>query len=572
MKKAGLFILIVVVFGTFFFFLNQDRQTFLVGSAKKTSDEKIASIIVPHFNTFSEKRLELFDNISLKAQVDVVFLVSVNHFNTGSSNFLTTDKVWSTSEGKMKADDEMVKKLSDSGLVTKDESAFANEHGISNIIPDLIKSKFGKKVVPIIIKDTASKEDVDRLINWIGENTKNSVLVASVDFSHYQPNALAKIHDSYSIQALSNNDQDAIWNAETDSPQSLYMAQKVAEKNDAKNFNLFFNSNSGELNKNDDAETTSVVLGYYSNKKAEEPLEKSSSFVIAGDAMFDRNVWQRSKTAGFKSIFDNLGTRVFRGVDAAVLNLEGPVSENPIPGIETGGMSFNFQPEIPSVLKWIGVGAVSLANNHTNNAGTSGFASTKKMLDKSGIKYFGLPEGYTEASVLRIDGEVPISIIGIMTLENFDQAALEAKIKAEKAAGQFVIVYPHWGTEYAPKHSASQKQMAKGWITAGADLIVGSHPHVTQDFEIIDGKPVIYSLGNFVFDQFFSEETQQGLVLAGTITKEKITLTFLPTKEKLVKPELMRGSEKTNKLKTILDINSELGFKKISSDTIEIKR
>ena len=369
--------------------------------------------------------------------------------------------------------------------------------------------------------------------------------------------------------------------SETDSPQSLYLAAKIAEKNGAKNFNLFYNSNSGAEAKNDDAETTSVVLGYYSDKKAAtQQLEPSTSFVIAGDAMFDRNVWQRSKTAGFKSIFDNFGTRVFGGVDAAILNLEGPVSEKPIPGIQTGGMSFNFQPEIPSILKWLNVNAVSLANNHTNNAGASGFTSTKKMLEKSNIKYAGLPEGYSEASVLRVDGELPLTMISIMTLEDFDQAALVEKIKAEKAADRFVMVYPHWGTEYAPKHSASQKQMAKEWILAGADLVVGSHPHVTQDFEIIDpfdsaqdkGKPVIYSLGNFVFDQFFSEETQQGLILAGTITKEKITLTFLPTKEKQVKPELMRGVEKTDKLKTILDINSEAGFKKISSDTIEITR
>jgi len=109
-------------------------------------------------------------------------------------------------------------------------------------------------------------------------------------------------------------------------------------------------------------------------------------------------------------------------------------------------------------------------------------------------------------------------------------------------------------------------------------MIVGSHPHVTEDFEMVkaidsaQARPVVYSLGNFVFDQFFSQETQEGLVIAGTITKDKITLSFLPTVEKTIKPQFMTGSNKTNKIKAILDIDSQVGFKKISTDTIEIKR
>ncbi len=576
MKKVLSVVIILIIVGLFGYFLFQDHQRATTYTpTQPISGDNITSIIVPHFNTFADKRLELLSNIWTQYSAENIILVSVDHFNSGSTNITTTDKDWTTSEGKLTANKDLVRKLADSGIATSDESAFAKEHGISNIVPDILKSKIGGSVTPIIIKDTTPRADVDKLADWISANAHGAYLIASVDFSHYQPNALAKVHDQFSIQALENNDPDKIWAAESDSPQTLYLAQKVAAKNSATNFNLFYNSNSGELNKNDDAETTSVVLGYYSNKGLENPPaggEPSTSFVIAGDAMFDRNVWQTFKSSGLEHIFDNFGTRVFRGTDLAMINLEGPVSEKTIPGIQTGGMSFNFQPEVPGVLKYLNINSVSLANNHTNNAGTSGFASTKKMLDKSSIKYFGQPSGFSEASVLRVEGGIPVSIIGIMALDDFDESAIETKIKSEKSAGRAVIIFPHWGTEYAPKHSTSQKNMAKSWIAAGADLIIGSHPHVTEDFEIVDGKPVVYSLGNFVFDQFFSEETQQGLILAGTVTKEKITLTFLPTKEIKVKPQLMRGSEKINKIKTILDINSEQGFKKISSDTIEISR
>lgn len=569
MKKIiTILISLVLIAGSYYFFF-MSKVLAPSKQSSDSSDEKIPVVIVPHFDTFASKRTELLKKVGKKTAVAVV--VSVDHYNSGSSNISTANKEWMLNGGNVKSSADLVSGITSSGIAAVDETAFAKEHGITNVLPD-VRDNVSDSILPLIIKDSTPRDQVDKLADWLSANVSSGILIASVDFSHYQPNALAKIHDQYSISALENLDADKIWAAETDSPQTLYLAEKIAAKSGAKNFNLFYNSNSGELNKNDDAETTSVVLGYYSDKSSDVVAKPSTSFIIAGDAMFDRNVWQRSKTMGFEHLFDNFGTRVFRGSDVAMINLEGPVSDHSIPGIQTGGMNFNFQPEVPEVLKYLNIGQVSLANNHTNNAGTSGFASTKKMLDKSAIKYFGLPTGYSEASVLRIDGEIPVSIIGIMALDDFDEAALEAKIKAEKAVGRTVILFPHWGTEYAPKHSSSQESMAKSWIVAGADIIVGSHPHVTEDFGIVGGRPVIYSLGNFVFDQFFSQETQEGLVVAGTITKDKITLTFLPTVEKAVKPQLMQGSEKINKIKTILDINSESGFKKISSDTIEIAR
>lgn len=533
--------------------------------------ENIPVVIVPHFNSFADKRDELLSNIAKKTSPKTIVLVSVNHFNSGSENILTSDKTWLVSGGEVAADKSSFEKIVSDKIATSDEVAFAQEHGISNIIPEVLKNFPKTNILPIIVKDQTGKEQIDKLSGWISDNCRDCLLVASVDFSHYNPASLARVHDNFSISALSNLDFDKTWKAETDSPQTLYLAEKIAEKNNAKNFHLFYSANSGDLSQTEVTEVTSVVLGYYSDKTADDKIQPSSTFVIAGDAMFDRNVWQRYKP-DLKQVFDKFGTRVFRGADLSLLNLEGPVSEKTIPGIQTGGMVFNFQPEVPSVLKYLNVDAVSLANNHTNNAGVSGFASTKKMLASSGVGYFGLPEGFSDASVTRIDGEIPLSIIGVMTLSDFDHASLNEKIKAEKSAGRFVIIFPHWGEEYKNSHVASQKSLAKEWISAGADLIVGSHPHVTEDFEIVDGKPIVYSLGNFVFDQFFSNETQQGLIIAGKITKDKITLTFLPTKENLVKPQFMTGAEKSAKIKTIFDINLEQGFKKISSDTIEINR
>ena len=101
-------------------------------------------------------------------------------------------------------------------------------------------------------------------------------------------------------------------------------------------------------------------------------------------------------------------------------------------------------------------------------------------------------------------------------------------------------------------------------------MIVGSHPHVVQEFEIYKGKPIVYSLGNFVFDQIFSRETQQGLILAGGIRDKSLDLTFLPTKQVNLRPQLTQSGEKSTVVNNLLQGASEA--EKIRSDTIRLSR
>ncbi|MCX6812185.1 MAG: AmmeMemoRadiSam system protein B [Candidatus Berkelbacteria bacterium] len=570
--RTPILISVAVLFLAGLFFLTKTYVLSPISEQRISALANIPVVIVPHFDDFADKRAELLKNVGEKTKVQIAVVVSVNHHNSGTANIITADRNWKLADADMQSDKNLVAKLSSFGIATADPTAFANEHGITNVLSDVGKN-LTTDFLPIIIRDTTPRDQIDKLADWLNANISGGILVASVDFSHYQPNAIAKIHDQFSISALTKLDADKTWSAETDSPQTLYLAEKVAENQNAKNFNLFYNSNSGEKNKTDDAETTSVVLGYYSDKLADQKVAASTSFLVAGDAMFDRDVWNSFKTKGLERTFDNFGTRTFRGSDISLLNLEGPISATPVAPADRTSLNFNFQPQTAGILKYLNVSEVSLANNHTNNAGASGFATTKLMLEKSGVKYFGQPESFNaDVSVLRIDGEIPTTIIGIMALDNFDETALETKIKLEKAADRAVIIFPHWGIEYAPKHSTSQENLARSWISTGADLVVGSHPHVVEDFQIISGKPVIYSLGNFVFDQFFSRETQEGLILAGTISKDKITLSFLPTIEKNIQPEFMIGAAKTAKISSIFDINSNAGFSKLTSDTIEIDR
>jgi poly-gamma-glutamate synthesis protein (capsule biosynthesis protein) len=214
-----------------------------------------------------------------------------------------------------------------------------------------------------------------------------------------------------------------------------------------------------------------------------------------------------------------------------------------------------------------------LANNHTYNAGKNNFVYTQQILKENDLGTFGRQIGFNEIEdIYRYDGEIPVSIIGLDVLAEYIDSEIIAAIKSEKAKDRFVIMMPHWGVEYSQKHHPSQENLAKNWISAGADMIVGGHPHVIQDFEIIDGVPVFYSLGNFIFDQYFSAETQESLVLSVEISEHDITTRIIPIAQSKSAPKVADGSKKQSILEMLM-VSENIGEAKTENeDTLIIER
>ncbi|OQB06717.1 MAG: Capsule biosynthesis protein CapA [bacterium ADurb.Bin212] len=305
---------------------------------------------------------------------------------------------------------------------------------------------------------------------------------------------------------------------------------------------------------------------------ADRPAKISLTF--AGDVMLDRNVWHNYKDVGLKKLLSDFDTSLFKDVDLSVLNLEGPISKQPIDDDwQSGSMIFNFPPESVDFLKFAGIKAVSLANNHTYNAGKNNFVYTQQVLKENNIGNFGRQIGFNETEdIYRFDGEIPVSVIGLDVLAEYIDGEIISAIKAEKANNRFVIMMPHWGVEYSQKHHSSQESVAKKWINAGADMIIGGHPHVIQDFEVIDGVPVFYSLGNFIFDQYFSPETQESLVLSAEISEEEIVVKIIPVFQTKSAPKVADGAKKESILEMLMTAESIGEAQKKGDDTIIIDR
>lgn len=187
-----------------------------------------------------------------------------------------------------------------------------------------------------------------------------------------------------------------------------------------------------------------------------------------------------------------------------------------------------------------------MANNHTNNFGLSGLQQTRVNLDNFQISYFGDPSNLESQLALNLKKEkLSISFIGYNQFESPKFTSIQGKIREEKQKGNFVVLYPHWGIEYEKKASAKEREIAQSAITAGADMVIGAHPHVVQDTDVYNGKPIFYSLGNFIFDQWFTPDVQEGLALLLTFNDDTlVSIELKPFIRERYQPQWLEGGER----------------------------
>lgn len=496
----------------------------------------ISGIVVPHHDLVKAQRAEFFDTIAHEiAPPKTVILISPNHYDAGKADIQTTDKTWDLSNGMLEPDLERVTYIAQR-VASEETSSFQNEHGIYLVLPDIKRVWPDAKVVPIILKNNAK---IDELAENLKKSCNECLMVASVDFSHYQPAVLANEHDQLSLRALQNLDEELVRSkAEVDSPPSLQLLMEWAKSHNTQKFSLWKHTNSGELLHDPDIETTTHVFGDYESGLASPKLAERRlvSFLIGGDMMFARQIHSTFEK-NLQDSVSNLGERLFWGTDLALINLEGAVSTVPVIPDPRPTFDFVFPPETIGVLKFLHINAVSIDNNHAHGVKPEGIPTLPVTIQGEGLK-------------ITVIG---INTIGIPIVNIKDQIS---KIKMDP--DQRVIIFPHWGVEYSPTHTQQQQDLAHEWIDAGADLVIGSHPHVIEDAEIYlprgkagKGKPIFYSLGNSLFDQNWSLPTQQGMLIGGAFTEDGLELFGLPVISKNFQPELARGALKQELLKKI---------------------
>ncbi len=225
-----------------------------------------------------------------------------------------------------------------------------------------------------------------------------------------------------------------------------------------------------------------------------------------------------------------------KGADVSIANFENPAPDDW--RFHGSGTVFSANPDNIATLSDAGFDWVSMANNHIGDAGDDGILQTMKNLDDHGIAHSGAGRNTKAAhrAALVEAGGVTVGLLGYDTIApsywstpnspgsaHMTAKALKKDVAAARAAGaDVVVVMPHWGVEYTARPTAQQQRLGRAAIDAGADMVIGNHPHWVGAMEVYKGKPIWYALGNLVFDQTWSIPTEQGLTVELTMDGDRL--------------------------------------------------
>lgn len=261
---------------------------------------------------------------------------------------------------------------------------------------------------------------------------------------------------------------------------------------------------------------------------AEKPAHEAL-LLFGGDAMFDRYIRDVGERHGGAYAFSCLQDEL-RKADVVVVNLEGPITANESVSQgtkdgEDGHYQFTFPLATAQELFAHNVRVVNIGNNHIMNFSREGLLETKTALDFAGVEYFGDPDRGEAERVLRKDvNGIPLSFVNWSDWTSDKTDHTVAQVRREKEAGRLPIVYAHWGDEYAPAPERT-KVLARQFVDAGAELVLGSHSHIEGEHEVYRGKDIYYSLGNFIFDQYFSDEVRNGIMVRAYVRADGVVRT-----------------------------------------------
>jgi len=278
-----------------------------------------------------------------------------------------------------------------------------------------------------------------------------------------------------------------------------------------------------------------ALLGVWLTATASLVSAADVELLFAGDIMLDDGPGRalaagRDPLAAFAPMLER--------ADYRIGNLECPVATTGAP-LPNKIYSFRAHPRVLAAVKGR-FDALALSNNHSGDYGQEGFVETMRHLETAGIRYFGggnnLAAAHEPLWIVRKGLRIAVLGYNEFKPRSFEAGASRPGIAwsedsqvlsdiraARKAGADLVIPFMHWGWEREPAPSARQRRLARRMIDAGATAVVGGHPHVTQGAELYKGRPIIYSLGNFVFDGFELPAARVGWLLSLSLDRRGVS-------------------------------------------------
>lgn len=346
-----------------------------------------------------------------------------------------------------------------------------------------------------------------------------------------------------------------------------------------------FHESESHLPSSGTEDITEVVTESETDSETEVPTETELpdlheydfTLCFGGDISLDESAvttaqLDKSENGIYGCISPELMT-IMQEADLMCLNNEFTYSTKGSP-LKGKAYTFRARPDRVAVLQEMGVDVAQLANNHVYDYGKEALLDTFATLENASIKYFGAGKNLEEAMkplYFEFDGEI-VALVGASRAEKYkmtpqatedspgilrcyDTTLFLEVIKEAKANADFVVAVVHWGTEYSTKLQDVQLTTGKEYLDAGADAIIGGHSHCLQGMEYYNGKPIIYSLGNFWFNNKTLDSMLIQLHFSGNDEEQSLEVTVVPAIQKKAKTQIVFGEEAERIFKHLEDIS-----------------
>ena len=329
---------ILVIFLSIVLILNF-INTLEVFASDSCTKQDIVSGVVPHHLLAEEIIGDFFSYISSRGEPKTIVILSPDHFQSGilmeSNSFITIGLEGDNKEfNNLKVDTLLWVKLFKENKMALNNSAVIVEHGVTVLLPYIRKYFPETNILPILIPADITKKQVEQLVKTIDENTLlDTIVVASVDFSHYLPSRAADFHDTKSIRVLLSFEEESFKNIEVDCWQALYAARLFAKLRQKEAPHIIAHKNSADFLNLELEETTSYFSVVFGEKKPKENISGSTvkvfnegvkTILLVGDIMLDRGVEDLIKQNSIYYPFQKV-SNFLRGIDIVFGNLEGPI-------------------------------------------------------------------------------------------------------------------------------------------------------------------------------------------------------------------------------------------------------
>ena len=258
----------------------------------------------------------------------------------------------------------------------------------------------------------------------------------------------------------------------------------------------------------------------------------TATITFTGDVMLDRRIRRLHHPDGYQALAPSFTPHLY-DADIAVANLEGPITHHRSISVRSkigspANTRFTFAPKSTAFLLHHGIDLVSLGNNHATDFGMAGVRTTEQILRQKNIGIIGSPRTPLQTYSRHVRG-IDLGFIAYNQFGGTTLSSVASRIEQLDNTHDWVIVYAHWGSEYTQDPTPAQRRAARRLANAGADIIVGSHPHVIQHSKTVNGARVYYSLGNFIFDQYWNKRVRCGAVVTLTFSQNEVRNTRIRT-------------------------------------------